>query len=155
MAKKTKDIPGVAHPVDEAPKTVTVKFEQLQKVNQIWGFLLLDETFEKTKFSYAFKRFIEKNKKFYTDYNEALQEIRIDNALTDEKTKELLLDNTPGSRGFKFSKDDFKKLVKEERAISEKFNQKDCEVEPYLFKGETASFDLDEEAIEVLTGLII
>lgn len=139
--------------VEEKPKIVTVKFERLQELDQIYGSLLKEEGFENTKLGYAFKRFIDKNKKFFLDYNEALQEARVDNALTDEKTKALLVDKE-NPRGFQYSKEDFKKLLKEEKAILEKFKDKDCEVEPFICK-DIGDNSFNEEEKEVLTGLVI
>ena len=101
-------------PIAEKKATITIKFERLQKVDLIYGSLLKEESFENTKLGYAFKRFVDKNKQFFVDYNEALHEVRIDNALTDEKTKALIIDNSTG-RGYAYGKEELKKLLKEEK----------------------------------------
>ena len=68
-------------------------FKQLKEINQLYGTLLnkKDSNFAKTKLGYAFKRFQEKCiNKIFNDYNDTLQNIRVDNALEDPKTKEIL-----------------------------------------------------------------
>ncbi len=133
--------------------TKTIKFKELQKIDVIYGQFLNDPVLSKTKMSYALKRFIESNIKFFKEYNTGLQDLRIDNALVDEKTKELLTDEK-NPRGFKYGKEELKKLLKEENDWMDKFKEKDCDVEVYICK-DTAGADLSEEDIEILKGYVI
>lgn len=136
-------------------KKVTVKFKRLQEIDNIYGWLLRTvDGFSNTKFGYSLKRFVDKNKQFFTDYNDALYEVRIDNAKVNKDTETIILDqNNP--RGFAYGKEEFKKLIKEEKAILDKFQAIDCEVEPYVYKGETSNFNLGEDEVEILKGLVI
>lgn len=113
-----------------------------------------NEDLEKTKFGYAYKRFREKNYDPKTkEYNEELLSIRIDNALEDEKTKEIFMDPTPNTRGFKYSKDGLKKVVKAEKELLEKWDKKEWEIEPHISPMKPEDFS--EEEIEMLTGLVL
>lgn len=133
-----------------------VKFEKLQEVDGVYAKLLLDVDahFQDTKLGYAFKRFMAKNIKFFKDFNEEMEEIRVDHALTDDKTKALLIDKE-NPRGYQYSKEEFKKLRKAEKTLSEKYKDVECEVEPYIFKGDLTEYDLNEGDLESLEGFII
>ena len=105
------------------------------------------------KFGYAYKRFYEKNLKTpFMDYFQALSDIRIDNALVDEKTKALL--TTDKGRGFEYSKEGLKEVIKAEKKLEIEWFKKDIEVEPYIIKEENLP-ELNEEQIELMTGILI
>lgn len=70
----------------------------------------------KTRFGYATKKFIDKCKKIITDYNESVESVRIDNALVDEETKELLMNEN----GYKFSKEGLNNVSKEIKKLKAK-----------------------------------
>lgn len=130
-------------------------FEHLNKVDKIYGKLIKVEGFEQTKLGYAFKRFSEKNLvKFFKEYHQELTDMYLDNALTDEKTKAVLLDEKNPRGGFQFSKDGLKEALKKEREIEAKFNDREFDVEPYICKdlGDT-KFNAEEK--ELLEDLII
>ena len=60
---------------------------------------------ERTKFGYAYSKFYKKNVKPSVDrIKDALLDIRVENAMIDTKTKELIIDKS-NDRGFKFDKE--------------------------------------------------
>lgn len=128
-------------------------FKELQEVDVLVGSLYQkDKTLEKSKFGYAYKRFIEKNYvPIIKERQERLIDVRIDNALEDKNTKEILTDKE-SNRGYKYSKEGLKKCIKDERKVMEEFEEKEIEIEPFI-----SSFvpQLDEEQKEILNGLII
>lgn len=132
-------------------------FEELKKLDTLIGEIIDSiEDVKETKFGYAIKRFIEKSMRpGMKDYYIELEDIRIDHALTDEKTSALITDKE-NPRGYKYSKSEFKELLKEERKLMGKWNPKEVKVEPFFCKKEYVPFDdLTEEQIEALTGLVI
>lgn len=133
---------------------ITRTFKELAEIDNLVGIAYqLDPKLELTKFGYAYKRFAEKS--FYPkvkEKNEELGFLRIDNALEDEKTKEVLVDRE-NPRGFKFSKDGLKKTIKEESALAEKWNTKEIEVEPYI--STYTPEEISNELKELLKGLVL
>lgn len=108
---------------------------------------------EKTKFDYAQKRFFEKNfSKIFNEYNQKLANIRINNALEDKTTGEILLDQM-NPREFKYSKEGLIKCLNEEKELENEYNAKEIEVEPFIssFVPEVTT----ETEKELLTGLLI
>lgn len=129
-------------------------YKELREIDNIVGKAYQkNEVLEKSKFGYAYKRFSEKNfiptvKK----HNEQLADVRIDNALEDEKTKEILLDERPNSRGFKYNKEGLKKVMVAEKKLDEEFNVKEIEIEPFICKD--VPNDFSEEEIKMMKGLV-
>lgn len=107
-----------------------------------------------TKFGYSWKRFYEKNiEKTTQEFQQALTDARIDNALVDPITKAVLLDEKDKIHGgFKFDKDGAKKVSRDEQKIVDEFNAKEIEVTPYI-----SPFvpELNEEQKELLKGILI
>lgn len=128
-------------------------FKQLQEIDNVMGELYQKEpTLQETKFGYAYKRFCEKEYiPLVKEYNASLEDVRIENALENETTKEVLTDRT-NMRGYKYSKLGLKNVMKEENRVMEEWNSKEFEVEPFV-----SAFvpELSEYEKEVLTGVII
>ncbi len=131
-------------------------FSELQHVDVVVGQIYADfpGLKENTKFSYAYKRFLEKNfQPTLKEFQDAIAFVRLDNALEDEKTKEVLFDSTPGSRGYKYSKEGLRKCMEEEVKMIDKYNAKEIVIEPYI--SSQVPEGLTKEQTEVLKGLVI
>lgn len=130
-------------------------FKQLRDADFLVGLLYKDNPeLEKGKFGYAWKRFINKNyMKHLKEFQNELLDVRIDNALEDEKTKALLTDAT-NPRGYKYSKEGLKAVIKKENEITDKWEDKEIEVEPYILPIESLP-ELNEDEREELTGILI
>ena len=131
----------------------TKTFKQLKEVDSIVGELYAkDKTLEKTKFGYAYKRFLDKNYiPTMEKFQEKILDIRIENALEDKTTKEVLIDKM-NPRGYKFTKEGLKKCIAEERVAVEEFDKTEIEIIPFI-----SSFvpELSDEDKEELTGLVL
>jgi hypothetical protein len=128
-------------------------FKQLQEVDQLVASLYQkDKTLEQSKMGYAYKRFSEKNYfPVVKELQEKLIDIRVDNAMEDPTTKQILKDPTD-QRGFKYSKEGLKKCIEQERKVIDEFNKREIEIIPYI-----SSFVpeiLTEDNLEELKGLI-
>ncbi len=130
-------------------------YKQLQDVDFLVGVLYKENPeLEKSKFGYAWKRFVQKNYlKHMKEFQSEIMDVRIDNALEDEKTKALLTDQA-NPRGYKYSKEGLKAVVKKENAINDKWADKIIEVEPYVIPVESLP-TLTEDETEELTGILI
>jgi hypothetical protein len=128
-------------------------FKQLKDIDNLVGSLYTkDDKLQDTKFGYAYKRFTDKNvTEIYKKFQRTLLDVRIDNALEDEKTKEVLIDNM-NVRGFKYSKVGLKKVVEDEDRVTKEFEAQEIDVEPYI-----SSYipELTEEEVDLLDGLLI
>lgn len=131
-------------------------FKKLQEIDSVVaGLYTKNPTLKEGKFGYAYKRFYEKNyEKVLEEYRAELADIRIDNALEDEKTKAILKDLDSRGRGFQYSKESLKAVLKAERGLDEKWNAKEIEVEPFFIKPENLP-ELTENQVELLKGTII
>lgn len=78
-----------------------------------------------TKLSYAVARMLKRCQKPLDDYNGKLEDLRLENALEDEKTKAILRDE---AQQYKFSKQGLKAVIEAQRELLEK----EIEVEPYI-----------------------
>lgn len=108
---------------------------------------------EKGKFGWAYKRYCEKNlSPLIEELGKKYQDAAIENALEDEKTKEIIRDPM-NPRGYKFSKEGEKKCVEVERKLLAEYNAKEIEVEPYI--ATSIPVELTEELKESLKGLVI
>ena len=128
-------------------------FKELQAIDQMIGFLYeQDQKLKNTKFGYAYQKFFKKNyEPALKEFQNKIFDIRLDNAMEDKITKEVLKDKD-SPRGFKFTKEGLKKCVEQERSLIEEFDKKEIEVTPQF-----SSYvpELTEEQKELLTGLII
>lgn len=129
-------------------------FKELQEIDELVGGLYAeDDKIKLSKFGYAYKRFSDKNYvPLLKEFQQELYDIRIEDALEDEKTKEILVDKT-NYRGFKYSKDGLKRVVIAERNLALKFDKKEVEVIPFI--STYVPEGLPEEVIEQLTGIIL
>lgn len=136
---------------------MTKTFKELGELDGLIGALYTEKPeLKDTKFGYAYKRFAEKwFYPVYKEYQEALTDLRVDNALIDETTKAILTDNTQHGRGFKYSKDGFKTLLKAERELVKKWDAKEVECEPFFVAPENLPEDLSDEQIEAFKGILV
>ena len=128
-------------------------FKKLLEIDNLVGQMYLDDpSLKKSKFGYAYKRFFQKNlQKLNEEYQAELMDVRINNALVDERTQEILAGNARG--GFRFTKEGLRQVLKDEKRITEEWEKKEIEVEPFI-----SSFvpeNLTEEQKEELTELLI
>lgn len=131
-------------------------FKELNEVDSLIGELYQkNPKLKESKFGYAYKRFIDKNFiEHLKEYQHQLSDVRIDNAMEDKDTKEILKDPTPGSRGFKYTKEGLKKVIEQENEIMKKWNEKEIEVEPYIITAENLPI-LSEGQREQLSGILV
>jgi len=129
-------------------------FKHLSELDKNVGYLYgVTPSLGETKFGYAYKRFVEKNyKKIYQDYVNEITFIRIDNALEDQETK-MVLRSKEDSRGFQYSKEGLKAVIKAEQDLDASWEQKEFEVEPFIVK--ELPFALTENLKELMFGLLI
>lgn len=129
-------------------------FKELKELDSIVGSMYSKEpTLKDTKFGYHYKRICEK---FYipvvNEYNNAINDARLDFAMEIESTKEVLMD-TQSVRGYKYTKEGLKNIIKKERELQEEWNKKEIEVEPFI--SSHVPENLSEEEKEALTGILI
>lgn len=128
-------------------------FKELLEIDEVHGKLLQQEGFENTKLGYSLKRFSDKNiKKIFTDFNDVKQNIRIDNALVDEKTGALLY-HTDG-QSFKFTKEGLKRVISSIREATDVWDSKEFDVEPMICT-ELTGIELTGEDREILKDVVI
>lgn len=130
-------------------------FKELQEIDSLVANLYKQQPgLENTKFGYAYKRFSEK---FYfpkvKEMSNEVMNARIDNSLEDPTTKEVLSDPNPRGRGFKFSREGLKKVIELENQITEKWENKEIEVEPHI--SSYVPEVLTEEQAEMLKGILL
>lgn len=112
--------------------------------NVVGGMYQENPELKEGRFAYGYKRFAEGN--FYPmlkEYNLELSDLRIDNALVDEKTKALLIENSP--RGFQYGKSELKTVIHAENDLIIKFNLKEIEIKKYILKQEDIPVELPVE----------
>ena len=106
-----------------------------------------------TKFGYVYKRFYEKN--YFPLFNELQDKIadeKLNNALVDEKTKEVLYTDST-QRAYKFDKEGTRKVIEFIRKIYKDYEIKEVEVFPFI--SNYIPKELNEEQKELFKGLII
>jgi len=105
-------------------------FETIQSLNEEINSLYSDVNFTKTKLGYAVKRVYNSSlKKIFQEFNDELEDARIDNALTDEKTKEIMYDATGK---YKYSKDGLKAMIARSKEIIAAWDVKEFDIAPYF-----------------------
>lgn len=129
-------------------------FKELQTIDTtVGGMYRRNPELRDTKFAYAYKRFHEKNYfPLLKELQEQINDAYINNALVDEKTQALLTDQE-NARGFKYSKDGLKQVMKDENKISEEFNSKEIEITPFI--SVYIPENITEEEKEILTGIVL
>jgi len=128
-------------------------YKQLREANEIINILFVkNKDIEKTKFGYACIKFIKKNfSPIFTEMQEKLTDFRVENALTDEKTKEILY--TSDGKNYKFDREGLKKVIEFNRKLEKEYEAKEFDVESYIAKKDIP--ELTEDETEILKGLII
>lgn len=127
--------------------------KKIQDADKLVGEIIRSKpALKESKFSYAWKRFIEKNyNPRAKEHWEKIECIRVDNAMEDRNTKEIFVDEK-NPRGYKFTREGLKKCIAEESKLQEEFEATSVEVEPYIC---TSLPELTDEDKETLKGLII
>lgn len=129
-------------------------FKDLQDIDQVVGALYQKfPTIKETKFGYAYKRYVDKNyAPLVRDFNEELSALRVDHALEDPNTKEVLIDRM-NPRGYKYNKANLKQLMYDEKKLAEKWDAKEVEVKPFI--SVFVPDELSAEDVELLRGVVI
>lgn len=128
--------------------------KEIQEIDQIVaGLYGKDAKLQQGKFGYAYKRFVEKNyQPAITRLQEKLADVRVDFALTDPTSKELLLDKE-NARGYKYDKDGMKKVMEAERKLAKDWETEEITITPFISK--EVPKELSDEQKEILKGIII
>jgi hypothetical protein len=130
-------------------------FKELVEIDSFIGNLYKEnKELELSKFGYCYKRFAEKS--YYNvlkEYQQKIQDIRIDCALENNDTKAVITDND-NPRGYKYTKEGLKKVSREENKLSEEWDLKEFDIEPFFCKEENIPL-LTEGQREKLLGVII
>lgn len=136
-------------------KKVEKTFVELVEIDQMIGKVYgKNPALKDGKFGYAYAKFNRLNYKPTADeYSDRLNDIRIENALEDKETGEIMVDLSNPKRGFKYSKDGLKTLMRLEKKLEQEFDAKIIIVEPYFSKVVPKEFTEDEKAM--LSGLVI
>ena len=128
-------------------------FLELLQVDGVVGALYkANPELRESKFGYAYNKFYKDNIQPTSELlAEEINLARIDNALEDEKTKAIIRDEK-SPRGYAYSKEGEKAVIAAEKTISQKFEQKEIEIKPYI-----SSYipEMTEEQKELLKGLVI
>ncbi len=132
--------------------TIQKTFKQLRDFDQMVGKLFEENPeLKNTKFGYSVKRFNEKNYiPVLKKYRTAVEDIYIEHALVDEKTKAIILDKD-SNRGFAYSKDGLRKVIEAEGKIIEEWDQKLFDIETYVC---TDLPELTEEQLVLIDGIL-
>ena len=138
-------------------QAIKMTFKDMKRFNAMWNnYKKYNPDVEQTKLGYAFKKFFVKSiEPVFEEYNLLLSVIRVENALEDEKTKAVLTKNDTmiGGRGFEYSKDGLKAVMKAEVALDDEWDPKEFTVEPFITKDVPKK--LTEEEQETFKGFII
>ena len=128
-------------------------FEELKEVDVMVAQLYKkDETLKNGKFGYGWSKFYKKNiNPTQEELVDKITDNQVENALTDDKTKELLKGT---DNNYKYSKEGMKALLEANRKLMKEFDEKEIEVIPYFIKSENLP-ELTEEQKEELKNLII
>lgn len=140
--------------------TITKTFAELREYNLLTADIIRRfPNLANTKFSYAMERFGEKNlKEIFLTYNQAVDKVRIEHALTDKDTDAILYTKEPGpnEREYQYSKQGLLNVIKAERELVTEWDKKTFEVEPFIVKDIPKEIKLLEETtIEKLKGILI
>jgi len=133
---------------------MTKTFKELQEVDvMVGGLYQKNPDLKQSKFGYAYKRFSDKNYvPIAKDFNEELGALRVQFALEDKTTGEVLIDRM-NPRGFKYTKQGLTELMAEEKKLAEKYDAMDVEINPFLSK--MIPEGLEDDQMEMLSGLVL
>ena len=132
-------------------KSMQKTYLELMQVDELVGRLYAkDAKLRDGKFGYAWKRFVDKNiAPVMSELNDRLMDNKVENALTDPTTKELLY---TADKNFKYSKEGMKVLLDANRKLLKEFEGRQIEIKPFYVADLP---ELLEEEKELLKGLII
>lgn len=133
---------------------MTKTFKELQEVDTMVADLYVKfPTLKETKFGYAYKRFVNKNyAPIVREFNEELVALRVQHAMEDEKTKEILVDRA-NPRGYKYTKAGLTAVMADEKKLANIWDNKDITIVPFL--SPMIPIELNEEQNEMLAGLVL
>ena len=146
--------------ITKPEKNIKMKktYAELREIDEIVGGLYIKNPKTKDgKFGYGYGRFYSKNAKSISEeLNEKIMDSRIENAMVDEKTKELLYDLQGGGQNklYKYTKEGMKKFLEETRKITKEYDEKEIEIIPFFVKEEDLP-EMSEEEKELLKGCLI
>lgn len=129
-------------------------FKEFTEMNGAYAQLKqINPKIDNTKFGYAWKKFFSKNvEPIFNEYNTCVADTRIDLALTDKVTGEMLIDPMPG-RGFKYDKEGMKAVIKAEQKLEKEWEGKEYNVTPYICTAQIP--EMNEQQQEIFEGTII
>lgn len=134
-------------------------FKELRLFNVFsTSFLVRDKNHAETKLGYAIKSFVDKNlDKIMSEYNEALNNIRIDECHTDDSGV-IVYDITKDENGneirhLKFTKEGLKNKNKREKELLEIYDKKEYDIESCITKKVPENLTMNE--IESFKELVI
>lgn len=128
-------------------------FKELRDIDLMVGGLYGEfPHLKKTKFGYAYKRFIDKSyQPIFNEFQDEINSCRIDNALENPITKEVMLDKE-NPRGFKYSRDGLRNCIEQEKKISKNWESREVEVTPFIIP--VIPDELNEFQVDQLRGII-
>jgi hypothetical protein len=124
------------HDTIRAMKTTYREIINFANAASRWLAIQEKEKQPQTKLSYAVARMLKRCQKPLDDYNGEIEDLRLDHALEDEKTKAVLRDE---AQQYKFSKQGLKTVIEKQRELLEK----EIEIEPYIATALPASLNDD------------
>jgi len=131
-------------------------YAQLKEIDEVVGGLYgKNPKLRDGKFGYAYNRFVTKNVKPLVDeMQEKIMDCRVENAMVDEKTKELLYDRAGGEQNklYKYTKEGMKTFMEETRKITKEFDEKEVEIIPFFVSDVP---EMMEEEKEILKGCLV
>jgi hypothetical protein len=135
---------------------MTKTFGELLEIHDLMEDMFTkNESLRNTKFGYAYKRFFEKNTKPLSDkMREEVADNQLENALVDEKTKEILYTDAR-QLNYRFDKEGTKRVIDFNRKIFKEYKEKVVEIIPWIITQDKDKPELTLEQQEMLTGLII
>ncbi len=130
-------------------------FKELRNIDVVVGALFQkNPKVEEGKFGYWWKKFMDKNYiEHLKQFQHQINDVRIDYALEDKTTKEILRDPL-NPRGFRYTKDGLKKVIEKENEITEEWDKKEVEVEPYFVPEESLP-EMSYAQREALEGVLV
>lgn len=130
-------------------------FNDLMRLDGVVARLLKDNSslFD-TKFGIAYKKHLDKNLSvIMSKRNDGLNDIYLENALTDPTTGAVLFDKD-SELGYKVSKEGFKQIKEDVKEFAAKFDNSEYEVEPIACKELPEGFDVSPIK-EIVEGLFV
>jgi len=125
-----------------------ITFKKVNELLQLTGNYIARNP--NTKLTYAMKKVYKDSlAKPLDTFKEAVEDLRIDNCLTDEKTGAILKDD---KGQYQYTKEGTKAFKVAAKALQEKWDEKEIEVTPFIVKEIP---ELSQEEIEAFTGIFI